>query len=221
MKFLFVSFLLYQFSCFSETSFTTGSGSKYKVYSKSGPELNLSIYITESSFARLGVEYYISGGDPLSLSHSQMWQQFILERRGDGPLSIVSGYIKSHEIKTPEILTDEFLNQNRGVQVSDFLFKEKKEMNKFKISEEVIETAAGSITATHYKKTNQGQVVDFWISEQALPIGLVKLVSQGKEKSHNYTVEIQSLIKNVKPAIDKKKAVPLSEKGKLLLNMSL
>lgn len=66
------------------------------------------------------------------------------------------------------------------------------------------------------------QTIDFWISDKAGAMGLVKLISQGKkDKNHNYRIELQALIKNVKAKINKKEAVPLSEKGRLFLDPRL
>lgn len=196
-------------------AFKQGTGSRYKMVSENGTTADLSIYISESSFTKLGVEYFFSTD---GIIKSQMWQQFIFKIVDNGPLAIQAGYIKTSEFPKPEALTSEYLNVNNGVQVNDFIFAKKKELDKFKIKQELVEVPAGEIIATHYRKKRNGQVVDFWITDETKPIGLVKLISKNpKNPDHNYQLELLNLLKNVKPTITPKVAVPLTDKGKSIL----
>jgi len=101
--------------------------------------------------------------------------------------------------------------------VKDFILLDKKALESMKVAEEVVETPAGTTKATHYKKKKGLEVLDFWVSDEAKPIKLVKLVSSGKQK---FALSLSSLVKNTQPKIDRKKVVPLSEKGKALLSIS-
>lgn len=83
------------------------------------------------------------------------------------------------------------------------------------MGDEMIEVPAGATEATHYRKSNQGQTVDFWIADQAKSIGLVKLVSKSNIKANqNHTISLFSLFKNVSPKINSHKDKPLDERGK-------
>lgn len=211
---LFLMLLFCTCSAFS-VEYKVGSGNKYNFKMKSGASAELNIYISESSFSKLGVEYHFASKDLLQI---QMWQQFIFKIIDKGPLSIVAGYVKTKELPSAEALTSDYLYVNKGVQVNDFMFAKRSEIEKYKIKNELIEVPAGDVVATHYRKKNGNQTVDFWISEEAGAIGLVKLESHNpKDTQQQYSIELISLIKNVKPMIDPIKAVPLTEKGKSVL----
>ncbi|MBK24328.1 MAG: hypothetical protein CME70_10060 [Halobacteriovorax sp.] len=206
--------LSFSFYALSSETFVKGAGSEFKMNSN-GVSSKLNIYITESSFTRLGIEYHFATS---GLIQKQMWQQFILGLNSDGPLSMEAGYVKTPELSKPEKLTSEYLNVNKGVKLDQFFFSKKKELQKYFIGNENIEVPAGNLQAAHYRKKNNGQVVDFWISEKVKPIGMVKLVSKNpKEMAQNYEIELVSLLRNVKATINPKEARPLTEKGKSAL----
>ncbi len=211
VKFLIVFFF---FTLVQASGFEVGSGSKYKMTMQEGPSADVSIYITENKFGSLGVEYFISAG---VLMPVQMWQQFILGMEPGSPILVKAGYVKVPELKKPEKLTSAYLNVNNGVRVDDFLFSDPKQLEKFRVGQEKVEVPAGSVMAIHYRKKRAGQIVDFWISDSAKPIALIKLTSKGKKATHNYTLELMELLKNVKRTIDPKDSVPLTEKGKSYL----
>lgn len=215
MKILSLVLLTLPFLAIAE-SFQKGTGSQFVMTAKGQSKVDLNIYVSESSFTRLGIEYYFAVGN--GLFKTQMWQQYIFKIVDNGPLNIEAGYIKTPELDKSETLTEEYFHTNKGVQVNDFIFSKRSEINKYKIGQETIEVPAGSLIATHYQKKNNGQTVDFWISDIVKPIGLVKLISRNpKISKQNYLIELKSLLKNVKSEIDPKKSVPLSKKGKELL----
>jgi hypothetical protein len=195
--------------------YTVGSGSEFRFSGAPGENIRLSIYITESSFTKLGVEYFFSTGGILG---QEVWQQFILGSSDKG-LILEDGYVQSGDMKFPEMMTKDFRENNEnGVKVEDFFFTKLSDIEKFKIGIETLEVPAGTVMATHYQKKRAEQIVDFWISDSAGALGLVKLISQGsKDKNQNYKIELLSLIKNVKAKINPKDAHPLSDKGKLFL----
>jgi hypothetical protein len=105
-----------------------------------------------------------------------------------------------------------------GLQVNDFLFSNQAQLDKDKIGVETVEIAEGSTKATHYRTSRNGQTIDYWISDDAKPMGLVMLISKNPKKpEQNYGLELVNLMENVKAKILPEKAVPLSEKGKALL----
>jgi hypothetical protein len=195
--------------------YVIGSGSQFKFSSEKGGDVNLNIYITESSFSKLGIEYFFSSGGFLGV---EAWQQYILGLKADG-LSLDEGYVQSPTMTKPEIMTKEFRENNEnGVKVEDFFFSKESEIEKYKVGIETVEVPAGSILCSHYQKKRAEQTVDFWISDKAGAIGLVKLVSKGlKDQTQNYTIELQSLLINVRAKINSKDAVPLTEKGRMFL----
>ena len=195
--------------------YVIGSGSEFKMTTNKGESADLSIYITDSSFTKLGVEYFFSAGG--SFLKTEVWQQFHLGL-GGSRLTLDDGYILSDDMKRPEIMNKEFIaSKSDGVNVEDFFYSKSSDIEKFKIGEEKIEVPAGTLLTTHYKKANNGQIVDFWVSDKAGAIGLVKLISNGRTANQNYRIELMSLLKNVKAKINSTEAVPLTEKGKFFL----
>ncbi len=218
MKSLFtLLFCFIQITCAHAVEYIVGSGSEFKFIGSKGENVSLSIYVSESSFTKLGIEYFFSTSS--GLMGMEVWQQFILGINNKS-LSLDEGYILSSDMKRPEIMTRDFMNNNPdGVNVEDFFFSKNADIEKYKIGLEKVEVPAGSIFTTHYRKSKMGQTVDFWISDKAGAIGLVKLISKGStNKDQDYTIELMSLLKNVKPKINPKEAVQLTDKGRMFLN---
>jgi hypothetical protein len=75
------------------------------------------------------------------------------------------------------------------------------------VKEETIKVAAGSFKTKHYRdKTAQGDTFDFWVSDSAPPLGLVKI--EGEQKSNPAArgpvkFELTAMGKDAKPAITK------------------
>lgn len=196
-------------------SFPAGSGSRFVFTMTNGPSADLVISVAGSSPRKVSIEYYFaSAAGPIP---TEMWQQFVLEHSGQGAAQLTAGYILAQELSRPEKLTPEYLKGFDGVVTSDFLFSDAKTLARFKIGEENVTSPAGSVLCSHYRQERNGQTTDYWISDEARPIGLVKLASKGSKPDHNYTVTLSALLKNVKPKIDPAQAVPLSPKGKSLL----
>ena len=219
LSFLFISsFLSFSLFC-AENPFTKGSGSKFSLTMKNSPSAELSIYVTESSNENIAVEYFFLAQN--TFIQTKMWQQFHL-KMSNNKINIHKGFVKIPENPAPEIMDPQMFQQKDGVQLNDFLFSKKEGMNKFKVSEGKVEVPAGSVQAIHYRKKNGDQTVDFWISDQAKPIGLVKLISTNPKKdTQNYKVELLTLVTNVKASIDPSKAVKMSEKTKQRLSNPL
>lgn len=197
------------------TSFPAGSGASYKVdIKKNSAPILLSIYIAGTRIDSVHVEYFM---ETKSFIPVQMWQQFEIGVTQKGS-EIRNGYIQTPELANAEIMPSNYLKgASGGIQVNDFLFVNEKQLLKHKIGDEIVEIAAGSTKATHYRTTSNGQTIDYWISSEAKPIGLVMLVSKGKNEEQNYSLELTTLVENVKAKIMPEKAVPLTDKGRQYL----
>ncbi|MFL5784411.1 MAG: hypothetical protein ACJ76H_07385 [Bacteriovoracaceae bacterium] len=197
-------------------TFTPGKGTLYQleVQGQKIP-VDVSIYVASSAKDHVNIEYFLSSRE--SLIPVEMWQQFEIAASENGS-KVTKGFIQTKELKNPETLTDDYLKGLDGVQVNDFLFSSESELSKDKVGEEMVEVPAGKDKAMHYRTVSGGSTIDYWISDSAKPIGLVKLVSKHpSDQKKNYTLALTSLMKNVKPFIDPAKAVPLSSLGKSLL----
>lgn len=198
----------------SAWSFEKGSGSEF-VMDSQGQKVNLNIYITDVAKHNMSVEFHFGTGGLMSMN---MYQQFEMSLKGSSPVKVEKGYVLTAGSGEPEIMKEYMFHQNRGVQINDFLFASASEIDGSFKGDETVEIPAGSIIAKHYQKSANGQTVDFWISDQVKPIGLVKLVSKSdKEKFNNYTIELASLLQNVAAKIDPKKAVPMSKQTEEML----
>jgi hypothetical protein len=197
-------------------SFPAGKGCLYQLEVKGKPiPVDVSIYVASSNADRVIIEYFLSSRE--GLLPVEMWQQFEIAPSTSGS-KINKGFVQTKELKNPETLTEEYLKGLDGVQVNDFVFSTESQLNKNKIGEETVEEPAGKDKAMHYRTISGENTIDYWISESARPIGLVKLVSKHPtEEKKNYQLVLTSLMKNVKPYIDPAKAVPLTSLGKSFL----
>jgi hypothetical protein len=212
--------LLFSLNLFAQYPFVVGTGSKFHLSMKDSPTAELAIYIAESSDQNIAVEYFFHAMN--TFVETKMWQQFHMKMGSNGAIDIHKGYVKTTSVDHPEILPKGFFAQKDGVQLNDFLFAKEEILNKFKVGDEKIEVPAGSVTASHYRKTNNGQTIDFWISNEAKPIGLVKLVSVHPKKAiNNYSIELIGLMKNVKATINPKLAKPISKETQATLSHPL
>lgn len=204
-KFLFLFFISFGVFAFE---FKKGEGSEF-VMTSQGQKVNLNIYVTAVADHQMSVEMHFGTGGLLGMN---MFQQFQMNLKGSSSVQVQKGYVLTPSSNAPEVMKDYMFHQNRGVQMNDFLFNKKEDIDGAFIGDETIEVPAGSLIAKHYRKSNNGQIVDFWISDVVKPIGLVKLVStSSKEKFNNYSIELSSLLKNVAAKIDPNKAIPMTK----------
>lgn len=197
-------------------SFPAGAGAEYKIKMKKDvTPIYLSLYVAGTRVDSVHLEYFL---ETRAILPVQMWQQFEIGVTPKGA-EVRKAYVFARELAKPEIVPPEYLKGARGgIQVNDFLFSSEAELTKDKVGEETVEVAAGSTRATHYRTNNNGQTVDYWISKDAKPIGLVMLVSKSeKNDEQNYALELTRLIENIKPRILPESAVPLTENGKKFL----
>lgn len=203
-----------QFLLTQVLAFDVGEGSQF-VMSTQGQKVDLNIYIAKKSEHKMSVEFHFGTGGLLPTS---MWQQFEMELKGKSPIKITQGFIQTQPDTKPEKMPQGFFGVNQGVQLQDFLFNSKEMIDGDFIGDEQVEVIAGHVIAKHYRKKRDGQTVDFWISDEVKPIGLVKLTSKStKKQSNNYEIELASLLKNVKPTIDSKQAIQMTSETKKIL----
>lgn len=197
-------------------SFPAGKGAVYKIKFKDDPTpVHLSLYVAGTRVDSVHIEYQL---ETKGLLPVQMWQQFEIGVTPKGA-EIRKGFVLAKELPKPEIMPADYLKgASGGLQVNDFLFATKEQLARHRIAEEMVEIAAGTTKATHYRTSSNGQTVDYWISDKAKPMGLVMLISKGEKSAHhNYSLELVNMMENVKPKIVPERAVPLTSKGKSFL----
>lgn len=217
-KFLLLCF--FSLNVYAESlsqSFPAGKGASYNLKMKNDPTpISFSLYVAGTRVDSVHIEYFMETKGIIAV---QMWQQFEIGINPNKPADIRKGFIFTKDLPKAEIMPPEYLKgASGGVQVNDFLFSDKAQLDKDKVGVEIVEIEAGSTKATHYRKSNNGQTIDYWISDDAKPMGLVMLVSKSeKNPNQNYSLELATLMDNVKAKILPEQAVPLTEKGKSLL----
>ena len=215
----FLTLLVFPLSVLAENlsvSFPAGSGSAYKIkMNQDSTPVYLSLYIASTRVDSVHVEYFM---ETKGLSSIQMWQQFEIGITDKGS-EVRSGYVQTNELPKPEQMPKEYLQGALGgIEMNNYLFLKNAEIDKYKIGTEIVEIAAGTTQAVHYRMQKNGQTLDYWISDDAKPIGLVMLVSKNeKNPNQNYSLELTHLINNIKPKIIPEKAVTISDKGRSLL----
>lgn len=193
-----------------------GSGSRFTLESQGSTfDMNVGLVKVDAARDRAVIEVYASDqfSDPL-------WQQFTLDVKGDRP-AVESGYIQVGD-KAPMILPKQYLSGIGNLDVSLFLLSEadlragnSKELKS--LGRETITTQAGTVTCSHYRVDKGGQTLDFWVSDEAKPIGLVRMHSTGKKKEDTYRLELKELLSGIAAKIDSSKAGPLSDEMKAIL----
>lgn len=202
-------------------SYNIGDGAKYGLTFAQNPgqEAQLEIYVTDSKFNKLNIEmHFFQQG---SLIPMEMWHQTEFNLTDHGVIPI-NGYVTYQLIDNQDSKPEkydplEYGSYNPGLQIKDFIFSKAEDIDKFKIGSESVETPAGTVIAAHYRKSENGQTLDFWISDQVKNIGIVKMESKGKDPSQNYSIQLKSLIRNVGAKINPTDAIPLTEATKQVL----
>ena len=220
MKTLILALLLMSLPSLGETlsqSFPAGSGANYKIKMQADPTpILLQLYVASTRVDSVNIEYFLETKGLVSV---QMWQQFEIGVAPGKAAEIRKGYVLARELTKPESMPKAYLEgASGGIQVNDFLFADKARLDKDKVGIEMVEISAGATKATHYRAASNGQTVDYWISDEAKPMGLVMLVSKSeKDPNRNYSLELVNLMENVKAKIKPEESVPLTENGKGLL----
>jgi hypothetical protein len=203
----------------SLTSFAKeqGNGSRFTMHAQGGTyDMQIGLVKVDPVSELVTVEVFAAAqfGDPL-------WQQFTLSTTGPRP-KIEAGYIQVGN-RAPMRLQDKHLAGTSNLDINLFLLSEaelrKDTMGSLKpVGQEAIKTKAGAVDCGHYRLEKPEQTLDVWISDDARPIGLIKLVSTGKKPMDNYRLELQELLSGIAAKIDPRRAVPLSDEIKTLLS---
>jgi hypothetical protein len=197
--------------------FTVGSGANYGMKMlKTGEEVSVSIYFTKVEKNIFHVEYYMKAEN--TFVPIELWQQFhCLAQLGEA-IRIQKGFVLLADSSHPEEMTEDMLKGFDGVMISDFLFSDEEKLKGLKVKDEELNLYKRKVKSTHYRQSRNGQTIDFWLSPQFKPLGLVKLISRSETKSHqNYQLELLQLSKNVKAKIDPSQAKAMGEKAKTIL----
>ncbi|MCC7405736.1 MAG: hypothetical protein IT288_15155 [Bdellovibrionales bacterium] len=197
---------------FDMPKLTKGTGARFDMKLSTGAA-EVAIIVADTSNSESAVEYYFKD---LSWTGIEMWQRFHLRPEGK-KMRLADGFILMPQFGQAMKLTPEYLQGFDGVQLSSFMMESSAEFNAHKVGVEKVTVPAGTVEATHYRVQQRGQTIDFWVHDSAKPVGVVKVVSSGKEIKHNYTMELRSLIQNAQPKIDPSKAGPLTKEAKEFL----
>ncbi len=207
------------FTSLSSLAFEKGRGSEFNLTSN-GQKAKLSIYVAESKFSQVDIEMFMSAG--AGIFSTNMWQQFSIGIKDtNSAVNIKNALIKVSGENSIMVMPDEFFTKSDHVDLRDFLVSNPKNLEKYKVGEEVIEVPAGKVKSTHYKKVSNDHQVDYWLSNQAGDIKLVKMISKGKKTSQNYIIELVSLLKNVKKHIDPNKSITKEKSLQKLKSLGL
>lgn len=196
------------------TIYKEGNGHIYKMTSPHFTENQVSIYNAKVEKNKLWIEIYIE--NTTGFIKLGMWQQFEFEK-GKGALSLNAGYIKTKEMDVSEKLPKSHLAGSRSLKMTQFLVGSEEDIKKYYKGTEEVTVPAGTVDAKRYQVKGDGQTIDFWLAVDSKPLTMVKLVSQGKKKVHAYTMELVTLATNIGAVIDPKKAKPLSESMRKML----
>ena len=222
IKTLFLITMLLPATIFGQgfENFKIGEGAKYYIKTQNNADVEVSIYFADVKKESISVEFFMDAQN--TLVPVKLYQQFLLSKKTDGSLTIKEGYIQGPDQKHPQKMSSDSFSNHNGTELNDFLFSDEKTLNTALVEVATLKTQAGTLSANHYRKSHNNQTVDFWIAKEAKPLGLVKLVSTGSKNSNqNYELELISLLKNVKAAINPKEAKKMDAKGKALINTPL
>jgi hypothetical protein len=201
-------------------SFPAGTGARYQLHTPTG-NASVTISIAESSAKHVVVEMYFAGQGFMS---SEMWQQYVIDLPGNGAPVVREGYMLRGEASAPERMPADVLAGLDNASVADFLIASRGDLDRWKRGDERVVVPAsgpGGIAATKYEQPTGSQVVTYWISDDAKPLGLVKLVSRGTKPAQSYEFALESVLTHVGTKIDRKRATPLTAEGRAVLNTRL
>ncbi len=197
--------------------YKVGEGARYKLSTAQEEQSNVTIIVAASSSEKVVVEMkmtYTSG-----LASVKLWQQFHLQF-SNGKIKLSEAFIMSDMIgKEPQKLTPEYLQGVGGMQMEKFLFGKLEEIKDQRVGIEKIKTDGTDVPVetAHLRNQQNGQTIDYWISDKLKPFGIIKLESKGSKSNQNYSMSFLSKIVNGKIKIDSSKAIPLTKKAKSIL----
>jgi hypothetical protein len=190
-----------------------GGGSRFKLHFQgSSSDMHVGLMKVDPAAQKVVLEVFAK-----SDYTEPMWQQFIIGMKGDRP-AIEAGYVQVGS-RSPMILTAQYLAGTDSLDINMFLLTEAelrdgKQKHIQRLGQEKVTTAAGAVMSTKYQMERPDQKLEFWLSDEARPIGLIRLVSTGKKTEQNYRLELEELLSGLAPKINPAKAVPLTDEVK-------
>ncbi len=209
--------------------YEVGSGNKYQL--TLGKDVSeVTIAFVESTADKVVVEIFMDSKTDSSKLGVKMWQQFQLGLV-KGKVGITKGILKIPQIGKSQILPAEYLQGYSGVQMKSFLIGSAGEMSGKKIGTEKITADGKTFECTHYRQGENSQTVDYWVSDDAKPVGLVKLSSAGSGSNSgsggagassggmNYSMIYTGRVSGIKSQINASEAEPMNDMMKAFLPM--
>lgn len=199
-------------------AFVPGDGARYAL-TLQGSAVELSVIIARQQGRTVSVEYHLASQD--GVMPMALWQQFVLDVPPRGAPTLVEGYLLQANGGAPEKIPADILQKgDPSAMLGGLLLRDAADLHAMKVGEEAVDVPAGRVKAVHFRKVQGNRTLDFWISDEARPLGLVKLVSSGKAPNDNYHLELDALLKNVAPRIDPRIAVPMQPATRQLLGIA-
>jgi hypothetical protein len=190
-----------------------GGGSRFKLHFQgSSSDMHVGLMKVDPATRKVVLEVFAKADFT-----EPMWQQFIVSMKADRP-AIEAGYVQVGS-RSPMVLTAQYLAGTESLDINMFLLTEAelrdgRQKHIQRIGQEKITTPAGTVTTTKYQMDRPDQKLEFWLSDEARPIGLIRLVSSGKKTEQNYRLELEELLSGLAPKINPAKAVPLTDEVK-------
>lgn len=169
-----------------------GSWADYTMTMGTLPQMKMRMALVSKSAAANVIETSVEGG---MMSHAgKMVMQMVLAPGADATVKKMAMQMGAGDpMELPTTMTGD----------KPFTKPKAKDL----VGSETIKVAGGSFKTKHYRdKTPQGDKVDYWVSETALPLGLVKVEVDQKNNPQikgKMTMELAATGKDAKPAITK------------------
>lgn len=198
-----------------QKSFPKGKGSRFELRLENGIKTEAMIYVSESNKDLVGIETYLSAsgmGLPVEL-----WMLTRFSTSSNQPVDIRDAFAWLKGNPAAEKVPVESLGASKGLALTDFILRDEAALKAMRIGKETIRVPAGEVKSDHYRKTKGAQTIDFWISPDAGPLGIVKVEAKG---GTGFSMALIALISNVKAKIDPQRAVGLSPGTQTLLNVT-
>ncbi len=168
-----------------------GSSAQYSVTVGTMPPMNMKIGLVARSGGANTIETSLEGG--LAARAGKMITQMTLPSGSSG--------------KVQKMVLQLGANDPMEMPVEGSQSQFAKPDPKTFVKDETVKVAAGSFKTKHYHdKTAQGDTVDFWVSQNVLPLGLVKMEATQKSNpmiNGPIKMELQSTGKGAKSSITK------------------
>ncbi len=194
-----------------------GGGSRFKMHFQgSTSDMHVGLIKVDPAAGKVVLEVFAKADFT-----EPMWQQFIISMKAERP-AIEAGYVQVGS-RSPMTLTAQHLAGTESLDVNMFLLTEAelrdgKQKNIQRVGQEKITIPAGTVLSTRYKVERPDQKLEFWISDEARPIGLIRLVSTGKKTEQNYRLELEELLSGLAAKINPTKAVPLTDEVRKMIS---